>query len=315
MGKVFSPAEIAAGLIPEEGAHARAANALLDFFRGQGHIDKLQPGDVQSVVVYGSTVSSAVKPNIRSDVDVAFVYAERAVQAPRGIVTLLGTIGARHAVNIEPNILSNRQFTVGAHAIDRSFMDHLAAADPAVCYGDNLFRGVTWQENATYSQAFLRYCVAKERQFLSASIEVSQPIHEPNLHKMQRALELPNAIGRKLLCAAQEMKPEVFRNMLFDGSDKANIAQHVNLFFDRYWDINPSLLESMNQLRQLDNRYNYALLQTIAGMASLEEYKCWLYDHERTVTETAFTLSQQAGRLALEIATNSEVLNTCGYDD
>lgn len=278
MGKVFSPLEIQAGIIPEPGAHEAAAHYIVDallenttdFFNGNG---------VQAGMIYGSTAMGSA--NIRSDVDVLVTYREQlADKALPAIRWVFRHAERRFNVPVEANILPvGATFSPLEHAIDPLFAEHLIDIqnqdEPRWSYGwpvDGLGIDPRILTEDTIRKLAIRYCSAKSRRLTRGLVEYDGG---PDYKHLQRALELPAAIGRKVLAVVYG-SAHVSQAVL---QDKYNATGQVARLFDtiteKGWDIADSKQRFL-ELANLDSTYNDILGDALDGKLTHSAYGKYL---------------------------------------
>ncbi|HEX5448275.1 MAG TPA: nucleotidyltransferase domain-containing protein [Candidatus Saccharimonadales bacterium] len=291
MGRVFSPEQIRDDHIPEPGAHTRAGRFVLEtLFEPPGlwlpiddasrqlnyDVDR-KIRSIESGMVYGSTALGTA--NLRSDLDVLITYYH---SHPQALATLRETFEQaedQFKVPVEHHIvpvtaLSNPL----THTIDPLFATHLRDVqrqeNPRWSYNWPMhgYHGITINEQQVRALA-IRYCGTKRRQFINGLVDYRD---SSNYAIMQRALELPAAIGRKVLAATDG--PEAV-----DQSLLQNKSEILGMLLDRY---NSSRIEWMGEpdkaladLAELDYEYSDLLISTIGGETSLDEYSKWLESH------------------------------------
>ena len=287
MGKVFSPAEIHAGNVPEPGAHNAAALFIVDaLFKPT--LDLFNNNGVDGGMIYGSTAMGSA--NMRSDVDVLATYDQnRADRALPMIRRVLHRARVDYKVPVESNILAvGAVYSPLEHAIDPLFAKHLLEIqeqdDPRWSYnwpvsGLALAPSAVTKENVR--MVAIRYCSAKARRLARGLIEQSD---EPDYKTMQRALELPAAIGRKVLAVANGIG-FVDQSVL---QDKDNATLGTAQFLDRIigtgWSNFKQVLPNFLELSAIDTAYSTILTEVVVGKASEREYEDFLnQNHERSV--------------------------------
>lgn len=241
MGVVYSGAELAHGLIPGNGDHLKAAEAVMSLVGSLG--------ETQLTVVHGSVPEGRF--NVRSDLDVLVTYETSTPAHEPAVVrkvnSVLDQIGATTHVKIEANIwpadedISARR----ERMYDLLFSRHLAAsilnpvwavgeADPAIkkiadaSYEEGILRGVV-----------LNYTTYKHAGFTKAPREYAET--EKVLSAFQRALELPKSLNRKI-------------GQFFGTDVKPTHDLLVKL------GMNDETIKSMELLRQMDCMYTDLVL-------------------------------------------------------
>jgi hypothetical protein len=116
----------------------------------------------------------------------------------------------------------------------------------------------------------IRYSSLKTRQFGKAMTTTSG---EVNYLMLQRALELPKAIGRKVIAAIYGIET-VDQDLL---QDQEAIVQ---LQTDKLMEIHPffsdKAIEALQTLSDMDNEYSLLLNNVLSGATTIEKYREWL---------------------------------------
>lgn len=288
MGKIYSPEEVASGWIPEIGSHEQAARFIMDELIKPELINDIVLADgyvstpyAESGMVYGSVAMGAA--NRRSDLDVLLNYHdnEAGLVLPR-IASVLQSAEEQFKVHPEANI-----YPVGVlgdprqHTIDALFAEHLIAIqaqdEPRWSYNwpvDSLIVSdyrVDFEDKDRIRAIALRYVSAKATQFARAIVGYRD---KPDYRVLQRALELPTALGRKILAATYdyEIGDEVIsgdrrrvREMLFERLemiDWPGVSEHG--------------IEPLARLEACNEDYTELLERAISGDVKIEEYAGWI---------------------------------------
>jgi hypothetical protein len=289
MGKVYSVEAVAAGNIPEPGAHVEAGQFILDelfggpnenFFSDDFRItdDFLDPNSLVSGMVYGSTAQG--KANIRSDVDVLINYSERdpatAFSAIRGV---FAAARERYKVPIESHILPDAVLLRKAqHGVDSLFASHLlevAASpdDPSWTRNNPVqyLKAGGLEEPDPYRDRLIAeaYVSEKRNNFTKVLGNLDRGM---DVDALQRALELPSAIGRKVLVASHE-DGDIIPHI----SEKAATREAV---LRKTEELAPEGFEcaadSQRQLIAFEQEYSEMLDSVLDGATTLEAYDAWL---------------------------------------
>lgn len=217
MGKVFSPEEVGAGLVPEVGAQQQAARFLLDSLFAPVTNGTYQGREgVAAGLVYGSTTFG---PNRRSDLDVLITYdPNRATEALPIIRQVIAETEGRFHTPVEAKVLYLG--SLASHLEDNNdplYMSHLLNVQrckPQWSRNDPVpLDSEVYPPRTRLVELALQYCSTKVRQFAWGVNEVN-PMYDVI---MQRALELPGAIGRKVLAATVDI----------EGDDLSDMTDHV----------------------------------------------------------------------------------------
>lgn len=295
MGKVFSPLEIQSGYIPEPGAHVAAAGHIIDALLLDNNAPIFNGNGVHSGMIYGSTAMGSA--NLRSDVDVLLNFHEdEAHEALPLIRRVFRDTEQTYKVPIESNILPvGATMSLLEHAIDPLFAQHLLEIqyqdEPRWSYGwpvNGLNIDTTVLTEDAYRKLAIRYCSTKLRQFARGLVDYDG---EPDYKHMQRALELPAAIGRKVL-AVVHGPDHVTQAVLQDKTDAtkqvADVFDSINRKGWRKEDSKQRFLE----LAKMDATYNDVLRGAISGDISLSEYSKYLTSSYEATLLLGITVAQ-----------------------
>jgi len=292
MGQIFSAEKVSRGEIPEAGAHAAAGRFILDrlFERKLCVVDESHPSyyGIDAAMIYGSTAMG--RAAVRSDLDVLAIYAyPKDLPYFRNI--LIETEDLFH-VPIEPQLYrSGALSTPSRHSIDPLYAQHLLEvqemSDPmwSVNWPVDGLRNIANQE---LGEDYLRrlatgYAGGKARQLTRASLNYRG---EVDTHDMQRALELPSAIGRKILPIYVE--PEEMPDVV----DKAEMIKKVRqVTLEQVIDGNERVLPYFDRLLVLDREYDELLAQVTKSQITIGQYEQWLQDHYLEAIETGVLLT------------------------
>ncbi len=314
MGKVFSAAEIANNQIPQPGAHEAAGRYILnEFFEGADRFSTQRSTfqideHVVSAMVYGSTALGTA--GLRSDVDVLVRYnTGTSIESLEFIGEVFSKATAEHKVPVEANVRPGMFGSFGPETIDPLFAQHLAMIQdqdeprwsynwPASSLESGLW-GVLPPERV--NEIASNYTAVKMRHFANA---ITQYRGQANLQVMQRALELPNAIGRKALVVTPWADGETATM-----SGTVALQMRLNQYFKNthlsWFDHESSPLD-LTELREIDAEYDELLLSTIATETTLEEYQGWVEGNYQTACRLGFSVS----RMWQTIISNHSYLRT-----
>lgn len=286
MGKVFSGEQIARGEIPRPGAHRLSADYILK------RLFEDFESPIHAAQIYGSTAIGTA--SIRSDVDVLVVHSDGYARATASALTLaretFKDAEKLYHAPVEANVLSSSSAQNPLrHTIDPLFHEHLRFIqnrdDPQLSVGwpADIIRTNPITLERIRSIA-LRYAGAKARSFSSASVEFDGSV---DTKKMQRALELPAAIGRKVLLAVA--RPG---ELPIDTNDKPAMTYALNIKLDEVkQDIDNVGVKCQYALSILDHDYTSLLHATLQGNVSIREYEAWLNRNYLDANRMAYEVS------------------------
>jgi predicted nucleotidyltransferase len=281
MGKVFSPEEIESGRIPKPGAHRQAAEYILASLAREQSYD-----GIAGVLVYGSTTTGSA--NVRSDLDVLVSFYNKEVQS--GLQRVQSTFQSaeeRYHVPVEPHISRVNSYPpyidplFAKHLIDTAAQEEWSRGTPV----EMLFEHTVAAEKL--GALALNYIALKSVKMAKGIVNYRG---EPDLATLQRAFELPSALGRKIVPALREnadaLAPTYSRQDLRD-STKELLEE---LAGETLWGYrNAQLALNHRTLDRLDKEYSTVLAATLAGTVSLEAYDQWI----RTNYLEALSLAEQ----------------------
>lgn len=297
MGKVFSPEELRAGQIPVEGAHTAAADFIVEqlFYDQKAFSDDplaFIETAISSGMVHGSATHGTA--TIRSDIDTVVILRYHDVSTLDTIRSVFAETQSRYNVPIEANLLSLDDVHEKTHRIDPLFLRYLFEAQENSNYSWN------WPASSIgshfskhdYSQISLarvnqRYTAAKSASFAKAlTLE-----GDGELHRLQRALELPKNLGRKILamCDANFSAWSTSTDEILSGLD--SFVEGRAFAYDREY--GSDLKSKLRSLLEYDSEYSDLLAQTISEDVSIQTYEEWLNARKRDVFFLALQICGQ----------------------
>ncbi len=293
MGKVFTYEEVVEGRVPQIGAHDKAAHYLLDNLKDR-FLDQI--GDKQAepafrafdgAMVYGSVAQGTA--DRRSDLDVLITYDaknEDSTVVIDGYRNLFKEIESKWHVSVESNIWRTGLLKAGVHTIDAAFVDHLDKVGSEWRVGDPL--QYLQVETPDFSDIFLRYYAHKARSF---TVALSDTRDELNIDRLQRALELPTALGRKALSALglAQIAPGA------GGISKAEVSRQILELVDP----NSDTGKLYTALIDTDKAYSDALESVIKGYTRALDLKTYLPELYRPALGMALRLTEALGSVVM----------------
>lgn len=297
MGKVFTPEELAAHHVPEPGAHEQAGRYILDqFFEVPGAEEQFRRiitgSGVVSGMVYGSTALG--RAGIRSDVDVLLNYRADKPDILDEIRRVFTQAETMYRVPVEANVQEvGSMFEPLHHGFDPLFAEHLLEVqnqdNPRWSYNwpvDGLaFTLIDASDTERLRRIAVRYMGAKERKFTKAAVNFRGEVDYPT---MQRALELPSALGRKVLAATHSDTAETPEAVDRVGMGEAALARLEACAPAWY----TSAIDAQRSLLQMDRDYDALLDLVLTGDASLGDYTRWVEGNYLNVCKRAVEVSR-----------------------
>ncbi|GEM_PF-2396439 len=276
MGKIFSPETVEKNDVPEPGAHRAAGRFILDKFRN----DALSYS-IGGVMVYGSTALGTA--NIRSDVDVLFTYYPSHSKGLDEIRDVFLEAENDYRVPVEPNPQSvGALFDPLQHTIDPAFAAHLyhVQDNPEWSYNFPATGLYMSHEDRQLQERLrpsaLRFSAGKRRLFAKSIVNYRG---ETECNAFQRALELPNAIGRKVLSFEAKIDDSISAEISSDKNGTIDKTHRRMLELDAAWSIVANAPKAYMQLAELDEEYTSLLENTLNHTVSIASYKQWLQEN------------------------------------
>lgn len=298
MGKVFSPEEIRAEQVPEEGAHYNAARFIMERLFNDSVGTVLSPNGIRAGMIHGSATHGTA--NIRSDLDVLATYQLSKNNDPLRVMhDVFEEVQTKFQVPVESNVLSIEDVSSRTHKIDPLFLRSLLQAQENSEFSWNwpatyIALGFKEQDftHAALLQTVWRYVGAKNASFAKALAIDS----EEHYLRVQRALELPKNLGRKVLGMLDE-------GFVASTTPTEDIIGGLNRFIKDCADneYSASSAEDMSDgiaiLTEQDKIYSELLSDTLSGQKSLEQYERQLYTESRFALSVALSVGNSMSNL------------------
>lgn len=312
MGRVFSPEELGAGHYPQPGAHALAAEQIIEQLQAIGD-------SVTGALIYGSEAMGYATR--RSDLDILVRYNDTdssAHETQQAIEDAIARVQAQTNVYIEPNIIGEAEVAAGTHqfAKDLPFIDHLVTMSHESPYrfGDAT-RGFTGLSDYPAEDQLLLAREITERYLEIKVLKFEELAKRVSLKGLQRALELPSAISRKLQICEQPADdlhddPAFYRRKNLEARLQAIAA------------VNPAIAEPAAWLVKHDQEYTELLEDTIARLESgaidrteiLARYGSWVTVVSPLAIKKAMELAGAAGEYLESQSAAVTTLSDISYD-
>jgi predicted nucleotidyltransferase len=297
MGRVYSPEQIKNGQIPEQGAHEAAGqHALKELFPcvvpaeipDSDRLFEINDPGVQAAMVYGSTAYGT--SSIRSDLDLLVFYANsQPHSASRHITNVLKETEQMFHVSVEANILpTDAIFDDLEHGLDPLFAQHLLEIHDTYngrwCRNnptDGLERiAEKAKDPLALTSLAQKYASGRRNYFISAAGELDYSV-------FQRALELPSAIGRKVVAATMRESDEPL-----DLSSRPTMNQRAILALETNLpNYDPATVQKHINLYELDRQYTNLLNDTLENQGDLDTYQKWIENNFTPAVEMAYDVS------------------------
>lgn len=282
MGVVYSPEEVALGHVAKLGDHQALGRLLLAASRENEY--------VRAGIVYGSTVFGTA--NRRSDVDYLAVYEEGAALEAFAVVREVKQYAVQQGIyaKAEEHWEPETPF-IQPGQVDKQYLAHFTSV--AKKFPDWIVNDpVSYIDQTPLSRSDLlfstrQYVSAKTAKFTKTACDLS-----PDYHDIQRALELPVAIVRKVMLV---MRP--YWAGVVETENKGAMTTLSRAILS-----NPEIAQlaysrqasrSQEQLLYLDREYSSILEQAIheVSLRKNSSYEGWLHKHTREILDQAFLLS------------------------
>lgn len=261
MGVVYSSKEVASGAIPQNGAHLEAAQKIIN------EVPEIE--GVASTTVYGSVVDEDKHSSVRSDLD-CLVDADELYKTLSQIRNVIEKTEQETHVKVEPNIwIANESFEARTQRMhDRLFSVYLANAIQhpkwSVGHPDEKIIQIAASipSGEQLRNVVLSYLTYKHKGITTAPLHFDDS--DKAVKSLQRVLELPKALGRKVgqLCVLSE-------------GEEQDLFDHITGRKD--------LLHNLTELAAIDKEYTGYVSHLAVQLNELqpqdiEEYRRWLAD-------------------------------------
>jgi len=298
MGKVFESETIRDGKTPENGAQYEAGAYIMRIVLDDEDqsFESSQRFNAQAgIMIYGSTALGTA--NRRSDVDVLVNYHRGDTDVLHRWRTLFTEAERKFNVPVESNMnIVGAFFNPLQHTIDPGFAAHLylVQEDPVWSYGfpaTGLLSGIAPEAQDEHLRAAaVKFAAGKRKYFARSLVKYRGEI---DFDYYQRALELPSAIGRKVLSLEvgvdDSIAGEVSRDKTGTIEKTRQRLSDLHTAWSEPWAKNPA--DIFVELNKLDQEYDQLLEAVIQGNTTLEEYNSWLEYHYLPVLQMAHDIS------------------------
>lgn len=293
MGKVFTSQELEHGQYPAPGAHLEAAQFLMDeLFVGQGNSFSnsestlWSESGIASGMIYGSSIHGT--SNIRSDLDVLAII-EPSLGDPFEILhDAFAHVKKSFKTPIEANVITFGDAINGNHTIDPLFYRYLqrVQANATFSYNSPLsgIYGLTLPEGSDsrlyQARVVHRYLSVKSSSFAKA-LALDD---ELDYHRLQRALEVPKNIGRKVISLYDP-------SFDIQSASARMILDRLNefLYFHSYSEKEQAkTIATLSEVAQLDEEYTDTVIDVVSGDLSPEDHDRWIELSAREIIRLAF---------------------------
>lgn len=268
MGRLFSYDEIKTGRIPTPETFNHVKCVFQESIQ-EGIIN----GTIDGGLIYGSVAVD--KQSCRSDFDSIIILRNNDLEA-RMAGMAVSQIIRQETDNLIPIDIATRTkkaLAEGWHDIDRFFGQHLASEDRIV-YGNDIATYIKHHHNNISAKDILSdYLIHKSRRFDTA-YRISNPL-DISEGGLQRMLELPRAIGQRVLQTIIEIEHS---NQQVRTVDQRLVLKKSQEIFTEY-----DLDEGFNTLAEKNKEYNELLSKTIQGKIGQKAYENFILELHATL--------------------------------
>ncbi len=278
MGRIFNPFELECEKVPEEGAHAAAAELLIRHFSEDASSDS----NPRACQVHNTATEEGV--SIRNMLIATVIYHEAHQDRTLGrLSTVVGTAQRHHNVAIEVLPFSLQQAIAGDFQYDTYYLKNLCHTE----FNDMTINSpatllTTTQDPFDVDEYIVRTSIATY--LANAQLRLGQALANPNnigTNAMQFALEIPrNMRGR-------------FAELPGDNVGKApTLAQRLERTINP--EIGAKATRYIDRLMTIDSEYSALLEEVLSHKYSLEKYTGWLERKQREAISIALRICNMA---------------------
>lgn len=260
MAKVFTPEQVLHDKIPDPSRFETAAGVLLDYFDESYFLQD----EFKGALVFGSTTTG--QANIRSDLDILISYKAEDSWFIGHMGLILKHLDKEFNIPVEPILYNRHRLTSGEHTIDPIFSNHLQSID-ASKWGirKNPAKNISLKEEP-WTDVFDRYSLHKESKFKKALLAIDS---EVDYKVLQRAYEIPSALGRKALALLETGDESICIDP--HSASKQQIIKAIGSL------ASPRTLSALERVTAANNEYDQLLERTIGGSETrVSTYAGWL---------------------------------------
>ncbi len=257
MSRVFSYEQIIEDQIPDH----------IDFHDAETDFKELSRTGVEAEIIYGSFIFGSVAlgvANRRSDFDSFICMEESSDSSYDYIKDIYVSIAEDNpSIALTPMVYPKRALHQGRHDIDRFFGQHLSGAQRIVIGRDP--SSIIKYSTQPAGDILANYLAQKKRHLSNAYV-APEPLDYREGCGVQRMLELPVAVGRKVVQAFIE--DGLFDEQLENSADKAAVIQKT-----RYLMAEHHIAKVFDSLVRCNNQYDELLDSAINGELSKIDYE------------------------------------------
>mgnify|MGYP006373445921 CR=1 FL=1 len=263
MGRVFRYEQLVDGAAPEPSDFSAAGQTFVE--SAQQSIDR---GVVDGAFIFGSFAIDNV--NMRSDFDALVSTNDSSPQTYSEIHQLVTNVREASNFKIPMGIITYPRecLAEGRHEMDRYFGHHLSGKDRLIIGSDPA--DYIEYPDASSRDVVGRYIFSKRR-VLSNAYTALTPEEAIDDGGLQRMLELPTAIGRKVVHAVAENGEVEDMANAYNGSDKLAIELATREILDQ-----TGLSDGFNCLLNLNQGYSELVRATASDEVSRKDYNDYI---------------------------------------
>jgi predicted nucleotidyltransferase len=290
MGRVYTPAELSEEWLSQPEHFKPAAEELLQTINDIVS-DPDDSTSTTGALVFGSTTQGTA--GRRSDLDILVTYDNLAVDASwtgRQLQEIFARIRKDWNVPIESIKYRRSDLQLQRHTLDPFFMQHLKSVSGEWVAGTNPMNWVQ-DRRIPLREVFMNYALSKQTKF--SKVYTDTPYNEVDYKALQRAFELPSALGRKslgLLVACEQVEDHGFHS-----APKAEVVRSIGTLCVDETDI----LVPMQELIELDREYDELLDAMEYGSFDPLEYENYLRQFASQALPAAVDFTDRLSRFTL----------------
>lgn len=291
MGRIFSYEEIAEGRLPTPETFTNTHQVFSELAH-----EGIQDGWLDGAFVYGSVALGLANP--RSDFDAFLALTDSTLEVFVAAKQLISETldSCNRTIPMAPNVQPVRALEAGRHEMDRFFGKHLCG-DNRIVYGNDPASYISFAPLPA-DQILADYIFHKRRRLTDAYTATS-PHDASEDSGIQRLLELPTSIGRKLLPALEEVgiigeQPEM-------GAHKKAVQARTRTLL-----ASENLEEGFDQLLEFDQLYSDLLHAASQGSVSKEAYDDEIHGLHSGIPVAITWLSKLEESLLVKLDPNTE---------
>ena len=281
MASVFSPEDVAAGRVPEPGAHQQAAtNFFEQVFHDNPYAtsrnDRYQGvAGIQGGLAFGSIANKGSSPSLRSDVDILITCdSSQARIALATAATLADMTGRPLHVPMQLKAVTSEAIRdPRADSIFLKYLGHVQLEAPQWSRNDPIPPEVlgTASDPEELRTVALKICQGVMQYLDWFASRYGQPL---DIQAFEVALDVPKMIGRRVLPAAGLGDPwQVSLRTIYDKqwAHLQAIGMLHNLGPE-----NEAVVRDFIELSALDHQYTQCLERTLGREMTIDAYAVWL---------------------------------------